>query len=47
MLAFAPMPTGANHNKDLEYEDVEITIPSAATTMTCTVVFRRTRGTLA
>ena len=29
MLAFAPMTTGANHNKDLEYEDVDITIPQS------------------
>lgn len=35
MLAFAPMPTGANHNKDLEYEDVEIMIASATTAITC------------
>lgn len=44
---FAPMPTGANHNKDLDYEDLEITIASAAATITCIVVDRRTRGTLA
>lgn len=33
MLAFAPMPTGTSHNKDLEIEDVGITLRSASTLM--------------
>jgi hypothetical protein len=41
------MPTGAYHKKDLEYRDLEITIASAVATITCIVVDRRTRGTLA
>jgi hypothetical protein len=47
MLAFAPMPTGANHNKDLDDENIEVTIPPATTTMTGIVVPRPTPGTLA
>ena len=33
MLAFAPMPTGTNRNKDLEIEDVAVTLRPAFTSM--------------
>lgn len=47
MNSIALMPTGANHNKDLEYEDETINVPAAVATMTCIVAIRWTCGTLA
>jgi hypothetical protein len=33
MLTFAPMPTGTSINKELEIEDVEVTLRPAPTPM--------------
>ena len=47
MLTFAPMPTGTRNNKDLEIEDVSITLRPASTPMPSIGPAPCPRGTLA